>query len=778
MGALDLYTQDNTQKSGLPDPGMPADAGDALAASWHEGEYVASSMAHGNAQSAAFSDYLDEVKQASGTDISKDVYSRTDLIPAANEAVAKLKTANPNLSVPDLTADLLDQRALAKSKQTQAEYEAVSQREMGFGAKVGMFLGGAASAAKDPINTIAMAVAPEVELGILGTALGWGAIGATSQAGIEFANAPYREQVQPGYAASGEALTNIAETGIAGAVLGGAFKAAANTWTRVKTGQWPTSVRDAGNIIESEVNLQDSNPLPPGPDGEVAHRTAMQQGIEQLIAGKPINVENVITPSILQAYESRLAPVMEARAAAATAGEAGEAAEREAARLPHTMERLSEVQLGEFRDAAEAARQDQAGFAAAQPARQADLEATRATAAARASDLGTARTDLGRLQGEAAAARARADNFGPRIDEATQGRLDAIDADLKKPGLTAAQQTALEGERERITSTIEAGPTEAEHGRMAGSLENEAKGLEKAAAKAAKAVAKLEEKHEAANAALQKKETKTRLEASIMPARAQARVEGARVGLRKALNTLADQGYGLKLSREDAEAMATRVIEAPSKDAAQAEISKITEELVDRRLAVRRAEPQALPLGEQTVGAGERARAEYHTEEMRKRITALAREVGYEMPKDEAAALAARVAHAGSDEEALGHLDELLLRPRTVAEPLPGTLGAEGENRLSGLATEAARAPDRSAVADMTPESIQTLMASPKGDAALMSELDRQRMLSDKQIPMVTEDGTVVSRSLDEMMDEIKADQDAAAQLEECAAGGTIAEAA
>ncbi len=319
MGILDLDQQSNALTL-RPGPGeeatsLPATFGDTFGAEWNAGRLFSQSIAGGNAQAAAFDDYLDEVKRASGEDISRKVYSRSDMMAAAQEEVAKLKVANPSLDIPDLTDDELDRRAVARSQEARGGLAETMGRPRTFGASVGAFAGGAAAAATDPINLIGLAVAPEAELPVLASALRWGGIAGVSQAAIEGIGAPFHEAVQPGYLQSGEPLANIAETALSGFVLGGATKALGNAWTRFKTGTWPTSVRDAGNVIESEANIEQSNVLP-GVEGGAAHRAALSDAIDSIVKGEPVNVDNVgITPAPLENVRAEAAAKLEAAAA-------------------------------------------------------------------------------------------------------------------------------------------------------------------------------------------------------------------------------------------------------------------------------------------------------------------------------------------------------------------------------------------------------------------------------------------------------------------------------
>lgn len=287
---LDLWQQ-NQGISARPQTGeatdLPVGFDAAFETAWHEGQLYSSSISTGNAQMAALEGYIGDIKNLSGQDISRDVYSRIDLQQAAQDAVAKIRQARPDLQLPDLTDDELNRRAATIAGQARQAYEAGGEKT--FGGKVGSFLGSTAASFADPLNLVAGVVAPETELGIVGSAALWGGYGAVTQAANEAINLPMRERVQPDYLESGAPGLNILESGVGGAVLGGVFKTLGNTWTRMKTGEWPRTVRDAGNIVEGEANTQASNVLP-GVEGEAAHVQAMSTAIDQILNGHGVDV--------------------------------------------------------------------------------------------------------------------------------------------------------------------------------------------------------------------------------------------------------------------------------------------------------------------------------------------------------------------------------------------------------------------------------------------------------------------------------------------------------
>lgn len=311
MTFLDLYSGDQ-QTALRPRPeetgDVPATFADTFKANWDEARLFSQSMAHNTARNEALLDYLDDVQKKSGADLISGLgSSREDPIPGVNAAVAKLKEQQPDLDVQPLTEEGLEQAAITKSQGAQQAYAAMAGRERTWGGTFGSWAGNIAGAATDPLNIVAAPAAPAEGLGILATALRWGAIGAASQAAIEGVGGQYHEMVQPGYFASDEPLINVLEGGAGAAILGGGSKALGTLWSRVKSGAWPTTVRDAGNVVESEANIATTNVLP-GVAGEVAHREALATAIDQILKGQSVDIEIQIAGRALSARLEREAP--------------------------------------------------------------------------------------------------------------------------------------------------------------------------------------------------------------------------------------------------------------------------------------------------------------------------------------------------------------------------------------------------------------------------------------------------------------------------------------
>ena len=321
---------------------LPTTFGDTFAAAWSRNDFFMQNTLGEKDRLDALGDYLDTIKQKTGEDLAPTLdyggaagagaMSAAGLLEQANDRLGELKKRYPNLDLEPLTGDQLEQNAVAKRRAADADFAATVGRERGPGATAGLIAGGLAAGVADPINIVALPAAPEEGLGILANALRWGAIGAGGQAASEAISAPYQEQVQPGYIESGAPLAHIAEAGVFTAGTAGLMRGLADTWERVSTGAWPTSVRQAGDVVTSEANIAASN-VYPGPEGEAAHQQALSKAISDILAGMPVKVDEIITPELeaqsrnlmarLEGQRAVSLPVFDERQIRLTSEEAG-----------------------------------------------------------------------------------------------------------------------------------------------------------------------------------------------------------------------------------------------------------------------------------------------------------------------------------------------------------------------------------------------------------------------------------------------------------------------
>src|SRR6516165_1557121 len=295
---------------------LPTTFGDTFFAAWSRNTLFSQDYFGENDRMAALSDYTNKVKALTGRDIGAELdYGTGEFAPdshallrQANDKVNELKQKNPTLELDPLSPEEFERNAVAKRRQADADFEETIDRPRGPGATVGRWLGGGAAGIADQINLAALPIAPAAELGIVASAVRWGEIaGVTGAAGTALA-APYREQVQPGYIASAQPLLEVGEQAAIGALGGAAFPAAraiarpalnqlAGAWDRVRGLPWPTAVKDAGNIVSSEANINQSN-IYPGVNGSAAHEQALAKTTNDILAGRPVDVSQHITPEL------------------------------------------------------------------------------------------------------------------------------------------------------------------------------------------------------------------------------------------------------------------------------------------------------------------------------------------------------------------------------------------------------------------------------------------------------------------------------------------------
>ncbi len=320
---LDMFQQSQSDwasdQANPSQASLPAKFSETFGAAWNENRFFGQSIAHLNARGSALNDYTDDITRRTGErfdDMPSDL-TPPERLAAINDKVAKLNVANPEFTIPPMTDDELDRRAIAKSQMARSDFQEMQAREKTGGGSFGSFLGGAAGTMTDPVNLVVAPLAAPEGLGLLATALAWAGIAGGTQTAIEMTGAPYREMVQPGYGESGEPTRNILGAAAFGGATGGALKGLGMAWSRAKTGTWPRSIRDAGNVAESEANVAQTNVLP-GIEGEVAHREALARTIDDIVAGRKVEVPD----ETLAPHDARLDALMGERAGARGAAEA------------------------------------------------------------------------------------------------------------------------------------------------------------------------------------------------------------------------------------------------------------------------------------------------------------------------------------------------------------------------------------------------------------------------------------------------------------------------
>lgn len=304
--SLDLFSADQAEAINYARrtsaPNLPATFGDTFSAAWSHGALFGQSVSGATARRSVVDDYVEEIRQKHGVTFGAPSIDGVPDLSTINADVEKRRAADPSFTAP-LTPDELDRRAVAKSRAARESYLQMEAREKTWGGTAGSLLGEGATQLSDPINLLAMPLAAPAGVGVLGTALAWGGIGVGTQGVIELAGMSYRDEVQPGYSSTSEPASNILGAAVAPAILGGGIKALASAWTRVRTGEWPRYVRDAGAVVDSEANIAATNPFRTGDDvfgavstaeAGVAHREALTKALDDVLAGRPVEVDDIV----------------------------------------------------------------------------------------------------------------------------------------------------------------------------------------------------------------------------------------------------------------------------------------------------------------------------------------------------------------------------------------------------------------------------------------------------------------------------------------------------
>lgn len=782
---LDLWQGDKTGafEPGEELPDLPATFGETFDAAWQEGRLFGQSTSGETARLEALQDHIDDLSARTGKDVNQSIdFSGFNVPgvgfvpPPAQALLPQVNEAAKKLGQPELSPDQLEENAVAKSREAEGAYAAMGERERTTGGGLGLFLGGAAAQATDPINLVAATAAPEAEsTSLLAAALRWGVIGGVSQAGIEAAGAPYREEVQPGYEQEA-ALPNILMATGEGALLGGTTRALGNLWTRLKTGAWPTSVRDAGNLAESEANITSSN-VYPGAAGEVAHRWALASSIENILSGMPVDVSDIITPDLeeqsrnlmmrLQGERAFSLPVFDERSIRLTSEEA-QLREQDTAlagqieALPQgdlsAADRLNRLQAVEQQIAATT---DAAARRALSDRRDQILVDTTPEALREAAAPIVQRQALAAQRGQISGRLAEIANERGQIEAENLGQTQPM-LGQTMPVRTSVQEAIEIGmQRQIVERPMPSGANSTKD--LSGPVYVDPSVPEELRRPVAV--------HETVEQTLmargypypQAHEIATQAEKSVVE----------RLGMKWEEYTHRWDGIlghvehekvsefppDLHINPEAAighHRAANKQVRAVPVEATRALASRLAEEAKAAGVQTGEVAPR-LPF-EATAAQG---RAETANGLLADGVAQIARRAGYAMPPDEAAAVAARLV-ALTPERAQGALHDLQVNPRTVAEWAKGPAEPQGRPPVSPAA-EGAPVP----VAPVD----ESRLASPEFSAALRADIDRERATGDVQIPVdVDKDGNPVMRGVDAAMNEVDAFQKAAEQIQACAA--------
>ncbi len=211
----------------------------------------------------------------------------------------QIKAERPDLSLSYPGDEERQQYAVEKARGVKETADQLSARPQTFGSFSGRMLGSIAGAMTDPLNIASMFMGAGAASGILRTAAVEAGIAAGSQAVIEASTAPFKQQVDPKYGLT-DALENVAGAAAGGAIIGGGLKAVGRgiEWLRGRNrAELPREVQDALNVTERDVEVRASNPLGPTAIGEQAHAQAMTKAAQDLEAGRPVEVQDIVAPA-------------------------------------------------------------------------------------------------------------------------------------------------------------------------------------------------------------------------------------------------------------------------------------------------------------------------------------------------------------------------------------------------------------------------------------------------------------------------------------------------
>ncbi|QHW26662.1 hypothetical protein GYN07_21010 [Rhizobium leguminosarum bv. viciae 248] len=207
----------------------------------------------------------------------------------ARKQVEQWKAENPGVDLPNLpTQEEVEQEWVKRGTSALKESKDLSNRTTSTLSSVSGFLGSAAGTITDPINMLTAPFGASASAGILRTAMVEGALNAGSDAVGQAINLPVRQQIDPDYNLN-SALGDVAAAGVGGAILGGGFKGLADVWSRARTGEWPSHVRDTGNVVVREAAVPNSR-FEKSMSGDLAHSAAIRKSADDLISGRPVEL--------------------------------------------------------------------------------------------------------------------------------------------------------------------------------------------------------------------------------------------------------------------------------------------------------------------------------------------------------------------------------------------------------------------------------------------------------------------------------------------------------
>lgn len=237
-------------------------------------------------------EYIRQFYQVSGQSIPRwlagpGVNSTADREAAAKKQVDQWRQQNPDSELPEFpTPEYIETETLRRASSSIRRSQELRDRSTSWSSAIGGFLGTVAGGASDPINMMALPFGEAVT--VVRTALATAAVSAGSEAVIQGVNYGFRKQVEPEYGSS-DAIYEIAAAGVGGAIIGGGIKGLADVWHKAKTGQWPSHIRDAANVVTREAAIPPSR-FERSMRGETAHQAALVKSLDDLARGRPVEL--------------------------------------------------------------------------------------------------------------------------------------------------------------------------------------------------------------------------------------------------------------------------------------------------------------------------------------------------------------------------------------------------------------------------------------------------------------------------------------------------------
>jgi hypothetical protein len=304
-------------------------------------------------------------------------------------------------------------------------------------------------------------------------------------------------------------------------------------------GLMPEDLTAAAHVAERD-RMLDLAAVIQDPAGLADHQARLESATAALNAGKEVGERPATAADLL--------PTLEATGA----------------RISPQFERLSEMQLGEIAGRHAAFGQEAAAARAGldlEAGKVAKREVTFQEAAASTDRL---REQVDGLRRDVATNEQKIREARPPTDPETEARIGAIDAELATPALPARRRQALETERASITETLAA--TAPADTRLLASLEQERTGLARATQRAQKALDRATAARDKVGGDIAGRKADIAASQAQTDAHLASNREITSNEMRRSVARLAAEGYGVRLSRDEAQAIADRVLGAGEKD--------------------------------------------------------------------------------------------------------------------------------------------------------------------------------------------------------------------